>query len=101
MPAPSYSIAVDLAPPEERARILAKRYGYQQAAGAWPEGAMIRALHHRQQRGRIVGSYGPCRAPHTDEGSAAPIPHYHYFVRWTWNSGKPESVRSDFLAGHP
>jgi len=101
MPAPSYSIAVDPAPPEERARLLAKRSGYQQADGAWPKGSIVRALHHRQQRGRIVGSYGPCRAPHADEGTPAPIPHFHYFVAWTGNGTKPEAVRSDFLAGHP
>src|SRR3990172_5803453 len=99
MPAPSYSIAVDLAPPEERSRLLAKRVGYQNAEGAWPPGMRVLALRPRG-RARIVGSYGPCRAPHVDEGPEAPIPHYHYFVRRASNTGQAEAVRSDFLAGH-
>jgi len=98
MPAPSYSIAVDRMPPEEYAQMMARRSGYQQAPGAWPEGTRVLALRPRR-RGRIVGSYGPCRAPHADEGTPAPVPHYHYFVHRT--GAKVEAVRSDFLAGHP
>jgi hypothetical protein len=95
---PSYGIAIDPAPPEERARLLVARSGYQQADGARPAGTRVLALRPRG-RVRIAGSYGPCRAPHADEGSAAPIPHYHYFVRRMGT--KVEAIRSDFLAGHP
>jgi len=98
--ATSYSIAIDRMPPEEYAQMMARRSGYQQAEGAWPVGTRVLALRPRR-RGRIVGSYGPCRAPHADEGPAAPIPHLHYFIAWTGNGTKPEPVRSDFLAGHP
>jgi hypothetical protein len=91
-----YSVTVDRLPLEEWLRPHGP--GPIQAIGAWSLRRRILALRpHR--RGRILGSYGPCRAPHQEDGKPAPIPHYHYHVQWT--RGGTGSARSDDIVGHP